>query len=77
MHLSRWVLGVGGVLAVSLALPVAWSSARTQAPAHATAGIKVGMISTVSAVIGDEELPTGLHTTTPPAPVRCRWCRQR
>jgi UDP-N-acetylmuramoyl-L-alanyl-D-glutamate--2,6-diaminopimelate ligase len=33
-----------------------------------TAGIKAGMISTVSAVIGDEELPTGLHVTTPTAP---------
>jgi UDP-N-acetylmuramoyl-L-alanyl-D-glutamate--2,6-diaminopimelate ligase len=33
-----------------------------------TAGIKIGMISTVSAVIGDEELPTGLHVTTPSAP---------
>ncbi len=32
------------------------------------AGIKVGMISTVSAVIGDEEMPTGLHVTTPSAP---------
>lgn len=31
------------------------------------AGIKVGMISTVSAVIGDQELPTGLHVTTPGA----------
>ncbi|MFQ3535828.1 MAG: UDP-N-acetylmuramoyl-L-alanyl-D-glutamate--2,6-diaminopimelate ligase [Aggregatilineales bacterium] len=32
------------------------------------AGVPVGMISTVSAVIGDEELPTGLHVTTPTAP---------
>src|SRR6185295_19197812 len=32
------------------------------------AGIKVGMISTVNAVIGDEAIPTGLHVTTPPAP---------
>lgn len=32
------------------------------------AGVPVGMISTVSAVIGDEELPTGLHVTTPSAP---------
>jgi UDP-N-acetylmuramoyl-L-alanyl-D-glutamate--2,6-diaminopimelate ligase len=32
------------------------------------AGIKAGMISTVSAVIGDEEMPTGLHVTTPHAP---------
>ena len=32
------------------------------------AGVRVGMISTVSAVIGDEELPTGLHVTTPSAP---------
>jgi UDP-N-acetylmuramoyl-L-alanyl-D-glutamate--2,6-diaminopimelate ligase len=30
-------------------------------------GRKVGMISTVSAIIGDEELPTGLHVTTPGA----------
>jgi UDP-N-acetylmuramoyl-L-alanyl-D-glutamate--2,6-diaminopimelate ligase len=33
-----------------------------------TAGIRAGMISTVSAVIGDEEMPTGLHVTTPSAP---------
>jgi len=32
------------------------------------AGIRIGMISTVSAVIGDEELSTGLHVTTPHAP---------
>ncbi len=32
------------------------------------AGIKVGMISTVSAEIGDESLSTGLHVTTPHAP---------
>lgn len=32
------------------------------------AGVPVGMISTVSAVIGDAELPTGLHVTTPTAP---------
>ncbi len=29
---------------------------------------RVGIISTVSAVIGDEEMPTGLHVTTPTAP---------
>jgi UDP-N-acetylmuramoyl-L-alanyl-D-glutamate--2,6-diaminopimelate ligase len=33
-----------------------------------TAGINAGMISTVSAIIGDEEMPTGLHVTTPSAP---------
>ncbi len=32
------------------------------------AGIRAGMISTIKAVIGDEEMPTGLHVTTPPAP---------
>jgi UDP-N-acetylmuramoyl-L-alanyl-D-glutamate--2,6-diaminopimelate ligase len=32
------------------------------------ARIRVGMISTVSAVIGDEDIPTGLHVTTPTAP---------
>ena len=31
------------------------------------AGIRVGMITTVSAEIGDESLATGLHVTTPPA----------
>jgi UDP-N-acetylmuramoyl-L-alanyl-D-glutamate--2,6-diaminopimelate ligase len=33
-----------------------------------TAGLKVGMISTVNAVIGDQLLDTGFHVTTPEAP---------
>ncbi|MFH2040402.1 MAG: UDP-N-acetylmuramoyl-L-alanyl-D-glutamate--2,6-diaminopimelate ligase [Chloroflexota bacterium] len=33
-----------------------------------TAGIKAGMISTLSAVIGDKVLDTGFHVTTPDAP---------
>jgi UDP-N-acetylmuramoyl-L-alanyl-D-glutamate--2,6-diaminopimelate ligase len=33
-----------------------------------TAGLKVGMISTVNAVIGDVSLDTGFHVTTPDAP---------
>jgi fructose transport system substrate-binding protein len=45
MRLSRWVLSVGGMLAVSLALPVGWSSARTSGPARTTAAIKVGLIT--------------------------------
>jgi len=32
-----------------------------------TAGLKVGLITTVSAIIGDEELDTGFHVTTPEA----------
>ena len=32
------------------------------------AGLKTGMISTIKAVIGDQEMPTGLHVTTPQAP---------
>lgn len=32
-----------------------------------TAGIQAGMISTVNAVIGDEEIDTGFHVTTPEA----------
>lgn len=32
------------------------------------AGLAAGMISTVNAVIGEQVLDTGLHTTTPPAP---------
>jgi UDP-N-acetylmuramoyl-L-alanyl-D-glutamate--2,6-diaminopimelate ligase len=33
-----------------------------------TAGIPVGMISTINAVLGDQEVDTGLHVTTPAAP---------
>ncbi len=33
------------------------------------AGLRVGMISTVNAVLGDREAATGLHVTTPDAPV--------
>ncbi len=33
-----------------------------------TAGVRVGMISTVNAQIGDEVLDTGFHVTTPEAP---------
>ncbi len=32
------------------------------------AGYHVGAIDSVAATIGDEELPTGFHTTTPEAP---------
>jgi UDP-N-acetylmuramoyl-L-alanyl-D-glutamate--2,6-diaminopimelate ligase len=32
------------------------------------AGIRAGMISTIEAVLGGEEVPTGLHVTTPPSP---------
>jgi len=32
------------------------------------AGVRVGLLSTVSAVIGDDVLATGLHVTTPSAP---------
>ncbi len=32
------------------------------------AGIRAGMISTVNAIIGDEEIDTGFHVTTPEAP---------
>lgn len=31
------------------------------------AGVRVGLINTVQAVIGNREVPTGLHVTTPPA----------
>ncbi|MCL4876974.1 MAG: UDP-N-acetylmuramoyl-L-alanyl-D-glutamate--2,6-diaminopimelate ligase [Anaerolineae bacterium] len=41
-----------------------------------TAGVKVGMISTVSAIIGEEEIPTGLHVTTPPAHEIHRYLKQ-
>ncbi len=40
------------------------------------AGRKVGMISTVNAVIGNKALDTGLHTTTPNAPDVQRYLAQ-
>ena len=40
------------------------------------ANSKVGMINTVNAVIGDEVLETGLHTTTPDAPDVQRFLAQ-
>jgi UDP-N-acetylmuramoyl-L-alanyl-D-glutamate--2,6-diaminopimelate ligase len=40
------------------------------------AGVRVGMISTVNAVIGDEVLDTGLHVTTPDADDLQRYLRR-
>jgi len=40
------------------------------------AGIKAGLISTVNAVIGEQVLDTGLHTTTPDAPDVQRYLAQ-
>ncbi|NLE44684.1 MAG: UDP-N-acetylmuramoyl-L-alanyl-D-glutamate--2,6-diaminopimelate ligase [Chloroflexi bacterium] len=40
------------------------------------AGLSASMISTVSARIGNEELDTGLHTTTPNAPEMQRYLHQ-
>ncbi|MEW5717019.1 MAG: UDP-N-acetylmuramoyl-L-alanyl-D-glutamate--2,6-diaminopimelate ligase [Chloroflexota bacterium] len=41
-----------------------------------SAGHKVGAITTVSATIGDQEIDTGLHTTTPDAPDVQRYLAQ-
>ncbi len=41
-----------------------------------TAGLAVGMISTVNAVIGDRTLDTGFHVTTPEAPDIQRYLAQ-
>ena len=41
-----------------------------------TAGVPVGMISTVNALIGDETLDTGFHVTTPEAPDIQRYLAQ-
>lgn len=40
------------------------------------AGLPAGMISTVNAVIGDEEIDTGFHVTTPEAPTIQRLMRR-
>ncbi|MBI3242392.1 MAG: UDP-N-acetylmuramoyl-L-alanyl-D-glutamate--2,6-diaminopimelate ligase [Chloroflexi bacterium] len=40
------------------------------------AGLRAGLITTVSAVIGDQLLDTGLHTTTPDAPDVQRYLAQ-
>jgi len=44
------------------------TTVRVIASILAAAGRRVGRIDTVSAGIGDQELPTGFHTTTPDAP---------
>ncbi|MCI0475890.1 MAG: UDP-N-acetylmuramyl-tripeptide synthetase, partial [Anaerolineales bacterium] len=41
-----------------------------------SAGHKVGAISTIGATIGDQEIDTGLHTTTPDAPDVQRYLAQ-
>lgn len=41
-----------------------------------TAGINAGMISTVKAIIGEDELDTGFHVTTPEAPEIQRFLAQ-
>ena len=40
------------------------------------AGIRAGLLSTIRAVIGDEEEPLALHVTTPEAPVVQRYLRR-
>ena len=40
------------------------------------AGLRVGLLSTIRAVIGDEEEPLALHVTTPEAPVVQRYLRR-
>lgn len=40
------------------------------------AGLKVGMLSTIKAVIGNEEEPLELHVTTPEAPVVQKYLRR-
>jgi len=40
------------------------------------AGIKVGLISTVNAVIGDDVMDTGFHVTTPESPVVQQYLRK-
>ncbi len=57
---SLTVIGVTGTDGKTTTSNVAYQILKT-------AGVKVGMISTVSAIIGDREIPTGLHVTTPPA----------
>ncbi|MCA9981982.1 MAG: UDP-N-acetylmuramoyl-L-alanyl-D-glutamate--2,6-diaminopimelate ligase, partial [Anaerolineales bacterium] len=41
-----------------------------------TAGHKTGLISTINAIIGDREEPTGLHVSTPEAPAVQRYLRR-
>ncbi|HSH03655.1 MAG TPA: UDP-N-acetylmuramyl-tripeptide synthetase [Anaerolineae bacterium] len=40
------------------------------------ADLRVGMISTIKAVFGDHEEPTGLHVTTPEAPIVQQYLRR-
>jgi fructose transport system substrate-binding protein len=45
MRVSRWVLSLAAATALTLALFVSWSAARTSAPARPAAAIKVGLIT--------------------------------
>ena len=55
------VIGVTGTDGKTTTVNLIWSILQTS-------GRRVGMISTVNARIGDLQLDTGLHTTTPDAP---------
>lgn len=66
-HLT--VIGVTGTDGKTTTSTLAYSILKA-------AGVRVGLISTVSAVIGDQELETGLHVTTPGAPEIQRYLRQ-
>jgi fructose transport system substrate-binding protein len=45
MRVSRWVVSLTAVVAVSLAVLAGWAGARTAAPAQQQASIKVGLIT--------------------------------
>lgn len=55
------VIGVTGTDGKTTTVSIIYSILRA-------AGTRAGLISTVSAVLGDKELETGLHVTTPTAP---------
>ena len=52
------------------------TTCRLAASILAAAGHKVGTITTVAATIGDQEIDTGFHTTTPDAPDVQRYLAQ-
>jgi UDP-N-acetylmuramoyl-L-alanyl-D-glutamate--2,6-diaminopimelate ligase len=63
------VVGVTGTDGKTSVCNLAFASLRA-------AGLRVGLLSTIKAVIGDEEEPLELHVTTPEAPVVQRYLRR-
>lgn len=64
-----FVIGITGTNGKTTTIAILYEIMRT-------AGIKTGLISTIKAVLGKQEAPTGLHVTTPAAPDLQRYLQE-